>query len=48
MEVFLILPHDSARKYVCIRNCLTRASTSYKNYFQYAGVSLTLPITENS
>ena len=39
--------HDNVRKYVGIPNCLTIASTSFKNCFQYAGVSLTELINEN-
>ena len=35
------------RKYVGIPNCLTMASTLYKNYFQHAGVPLTEFINEN-
>ena len=35
-------------KYVGIPNCLTIASTSHKNCFQYAGVPLTELINENA
>ena len=43
-----ILAHDNVKKYMGIPNCLTIASTSNKNCFQYAGVSLTELINENS
>ena len=37
----------NVEKYVGIPNCLNITSTSYKNYFQYAGVPLTELINEN-
>ena len=40
--------HDNARKYVGIPNCLTIASASYKNCFQFVGVALTEIINENA
>ena len=42
------LANDNVRIYVGIPNCLTIASTSYKNYFQYGGVPLTEFINENA
>ena len=43
-----ILAHDNVKKYMGIPNCLTITSISNKNCFQYAGVSLTELINENS
>ena len=40
--------YDNVRKYVGIPNCLTIASTSNKNFFQYAGVPLTELVNENA
>ena len=39
---------DNVRKYVGILNCFALAKTSFKNCFQYLGVSLTELIKENS
>ena len=44
MEDFSILgqpAHDNVKKSVGIPNCLTIASTFFKNCFQYAGVPFT-------
>ena len=40
--------HNNARKYVGLPHCLTMASITYKNCFQYAGVPLTELINENA
>ena len=40
--------NGNVRKYVDIANCLTIASTSYKNRFHYAGVPLTALKNENT
>ena len=51
MEVLPILGQhmsNNVRKYVGIPNCLNIASTSYKNFFQYAGVPLTELINKNA
>ena len=48
MEVLPILAHENAREYVDIPNCLTIASTSNKNCFQYVGVPLNGLINENT
>ena len=42
------LVDDNLRIYVGITNCLTVASTSYKNCFQYARAPLTQLIKENA
>ena len=51
MEVLPILGQhfsNNVRKYVGIPNCWSIASTSYKNFFQYAGVPLTELINKNA
>ena len=45
---FLSSVYGNVRKYVSIPNCLSTASISYKNCFQYAGVPLTELINENA
>ena len=40
--------HDNIRKYMGVHNCLTIASTSYKNCCQYGGVPLTELINKNA
>ena len=40
--------HENFRKYVGSHNCLTFASTSYKNCFRYAGVAFTEYINQNA
>ena len=44
----LATEHLLFSQYVGIPNCLTIASTSYKNCFQYTGVPLTELIKENA
>ena len=46
--LFRSLAHDNVRKYLDVSNCLTIASASYENCFQYAGVPLTELINENA
>ena len=45
---FLSSVYGNVRKYVSIPNCLSTASISYKNCFQYAGVPLTELINDNA